>query len=153
MSDLNKAMLIGRLGRDPEGHAMPSGDKVASFSIATSEKWKDRETQEQKERTEWHKITVFGGLADVCLKYLKKGSQVFIEGSLRTREWTDKQGNKRYITEIVCQSMQMLGSKGDGSSGNRPPPPNERPASPQRNPSPSQAAGSSGGDRDDDIPF
>lgn len=147
-NDLNKVMLIGRLGRDPEMHTMPSGDQVANFSVATGSSWKDKETQEKQERTEWHRISVFGGLAKVCGQYLKKGSQVFIEGELRTREWTDKQNQKRFTTEIICQNMQMLGSKGDGAgaSANRPPPPQERPASA---PSRSQSRE----DFDDDIPF
>lgn len=146
-NDLNKVMLIGRLGKDPEMHAMPSGDQVANFSVATGSSWKDKETQEKHERVEWHRISVFGGLAKVCGQYLKKGSQVFIEGELRTRKWQDKQGQERYTTEIICQNMQMLGGKNDGAgAANKPPPPSERPAgAPGRSQKPE--------DFDDDIPF
>lgn len=117
MSDLNRWSGIGRLGQDPEVRQLTSGESVASFSIATTDKWKDKKTGEQQERTEWHRISVFGGLAKVCGDYLKKGSQVLIEGQLRTRKWTDKQGVERYTTEINCHNMQMLGGGKQAGEG------------------------------------
>lgn len=150
MSDLNKAMLIGRLGRDPETRKLDNGEDVANFSIATSEKWKDRETGEAKEKTEWHKISVFGGLARVCAQYLRKGSQVYIEGAIRTRKWQDKQGNDRYSTEIICREMQMLGSKPSGEAA--PAKPASNAATPSASGPPLQ--GRTGSDYDEsDIPF
>lgn len=112
MAGINKAILIGRLGRDPEVRYTPSGVAVANFSMATSEEWKDRETGEKQERTEWHKIVAWRRLGEICGEYLHKGSQVYIEGRLQTRDWEDRDGNKRYTTEVVAQSMQMLGSTG-----------------------------------------
>jgi len=112
LAGINKAILIGRLGRDPEVRYTPSGVAVANFSIATSEEWKDRETGEKQERTEWHKIVAWRRLGEICGEYLHKGSQVYIEGRLQTRAWDDRDGNKRYTTEVVAQSMQMLGSTG-----------------------------------------
>lgn len=112
MAGVNKAILIGRLGRDPEVRYTPSGVAVANFSIATSEEWKDRETGEKQERTEWHKIVAWRRLGEICGEYLHKGSQVYIEGRLQTRAWEDRDGNKRYTTEVVAQTMQMLGSAG-----------------------------------------
>jgi len=114
---VNKVILIGNLGADPETRAMPSGTSVANLRIATSESWKDRQSGEQQERTEWHRVALFGRLAEVASEYLRKGSQVYIEGSLRTRKWQDKQGNERYTTEIVANDMQMLGGRGGGASG------------------------------------
>jgi single-strand DNA-binding protein len=111
---INKVILIGNLGADPETRAMPSGTTVANLRIATSESWKDRQSGEQQERTEWHRVALFGRLAEVAAEYLRKGSQVYIEGSLRTRKWQDKQGNERYSTEIVANDMQMLGGRGGG---------------------------------------
>jgi len=114
LAGINKAILIGRLGREPEVRYTPSGAAVANFSIATSEEWKDRETGEKQERTEWHKIVAWRRLGEICGEYLHKGSQVYIEGRLQTRAWEDRDGNKRYTTEVVAQSMQMLGSVGKG---------------------------------------
>ena len=114
---VNKVIIVGNLGADPETRAMPSGTTVANLRIATSENWKDRQTGEQQERTEWHRVALFGRLAEVAAEYLKKGSQVYIEGSLRTRKWQDKQGNERYSTEIVANDMQMLGGRGGGGGG------------------------------------
>ena len=108
---VNKVILIGNLGADPETRAMPSGTTVANLRIATSESWRDKQTGEQQERTEWHRVALFGRLAEVAGEYLRKGSQVYIEGSLRTRKWQDKQGNDRYSTEIVGNDMQMLGGR------------------------------------------
>jgi single-strand DNA-binding protein len=121
-SGVNKVILIGRLGQDPEVHYMPSGDAVANISLATSESWKDKQGQIQ-ERTEWHKVTVFGKLAEICGEYLKKGAQVYFEGKLQTRKWTDQQGVEKYTTEIKVDGfdgkMQMLG--GGGKSDNQQP--------------------------------
>lgn len=109
MAGVNKVILVGNLGRDPEIRYTPNGVAVATFSIATSEEWKDRETGEKQERTEWHRIVAWRRLGEICGEYLHKGSQVYIEGRLQTREWEDRDGNKRYTTEIVAQNMQMLG--------------------------------------------
>ena len=114
MSGVNRVIIIGRLGQDPDVQYTPSGVAVAKFSVATSESWKNKDTGEKEEKTEWHRIVVWRRLAEVCGEYLKKGSQVYIEGKLQTRTWEDKEGNKRWTTEIVAQNMQMLGSKRDG---------------------------------------
>jgi single-strand DNA-binding protein len=114
---VNKVILIGNLGADPETRAMPSGTTVANLRIATSESWRDKQSGEQQERTEWHRVALFGRLAEVAGEYLRKGSQVYIEGSLRTRKWQDKQGNDRYSTEIVGNDLQMLGGRGGGAGG------------------------------------
>ena len=114
---VNKVILIGHLGADPETRAMPSGSSVANLRIATTESWRDKQSGEQQERTEWHRVALFGRLAEIASEYLKKGSQVYIEGSLRTRKWQDKQGNERFSTEIVGNEMQMLGGRGSGGGG------------------------------------
>ncbi len=115
---INKVILVGNLGADPETRAMPSGTTVANLRIATSESWRDKQSGEQQERTEWHRVALFGRLGEIAAEYLKKGSQVYIEGSLRTRKWQDKQGNERYTTEIVANDMQMLGgARGSGMGG------------------------------------
>jgi single-strand DNA-binding protein len=114
---INKVILIGNLGADPETRAMPSGSTVANLRVATSESWRDKQTGEQQERTEWHRVALFGRLAEIAGEYLKKGSQVYIEGSLRTRKWQDKQGNDRYSTEIIGDELQMLGGRGGGGGG------------------------------------
>jgi single-strand DNA-binding protein len=113
---INKVILVGNLGKDPESRSLPSGEAVTNITVATSDAWKDKTTGEQKESTEWHKVVFFKRLAEIAAQYLKKGSQVYIEGSLRTRKWTDKEGKDRYSTEIVAQEMQMLGSKPGGGS-------------------------------------
>ena len=113
---INKVILVGNLGADPETRAMPSGTTVANLRVATSESWRDKQTGEQQERTEWHRVALFGRLAEIAGEYLRKGSQVYIEGSLRTRKWQDKQGNERYSTEIVGNELQMLGGRG-GAGG------------------------------------
>jgi len=142
MAGINKVILIGRLGNDPEIRYTPSGAAVANFSIATSEEWKDKDSGEKKERTEWHRIVAWRKLGEICGEYLSKGKQVYVEGRLQTRSWDDKDGNKRYTTEIVASDVQFLGSR-DMSDGGR-----------------SQAgmgtdiAGAPGpGPEDDDIPF
>ena len=114
---VNKVILVGNLGADPETRAMPSGATVANLRIATSESWRDKTSGEQQERTEWHRVALFGRLAEVASEYLRKGSQVYIEGSLRTRKWQDKQGNERFSTEIVANDMQMLGGRGGTGGG------------------------------------
>ena len=114
---VNKVILVGTLGKDPETRYMPSGSAVTNMRIATNEQWKDKQTGEQQERTEWHSIAMFGRLAEIAAEYLRKGQQVYIEGKLRTRKWQDKEGKDRYTTEIVADEMQMLGSKGGGAAG------------------------------------
>jgi single-strand DNA-binding protein len=114
---VNKVILVGNLGADPETRAMPSGSSVANLRIATSESWRDKTSGEQQERTEWHRVALFGRLAEIASEYLRKGSQVYIEGSLRTRKWQDKQGNERYTTEIVGNDLQMLGGRSAGGGG------------------------------------
>jgi single-strand DNA-binding protein len=109
---VNKVILIGNLGRDPEVRYSPSGQAIANVTIATSESWKDKNTGEKQEKTEWHRVVFFGRLAEIAGEYLKKGSQVFVEGRLQTRKWQDKDGQDRYTTEIVANEMQMLGNRG-----------------------------------------
>jgi single-strand DNA-binding protein len=114
---INKVILIGHLGADPETRAMPSGMTVANLRLATTESWKDKQSGEQQERTEWHNVALFGRLGEIAAEYLRKGSQVYIEGRLRTRKWQDKEGRDRYTTEIVGSEMQMLGGRGGGAAG------------------------------------
>ena len=163
---VNKVILIGNLGADPETRAMPSGSTVANLRIATSESWQDKQTGEQQERTEWHRVALFGRLAEIAAEYLRKGSQVYIEGSLRTRKWQDKQGKERYSTEIVANEMQMLGGRGGGGGREARPAGGAaggggwrrqrrrwgRGAAPRIRIRPPSAA-SGGEDFDDDIPF
>ena len=160
---VNKVILIGHLGADPESRAMPSGSSVANLRIATTESWRDKQSGEQQERTEWHRVALFGRLAEIASEYLRKGSQVYIEGSLRTRKWQDKQGNERYSTEIVGNEMQMLGGRGGAGGGAGAPAagagaagaggaPRE-PMPDYAGPSGGGAAGGGGEDFDDDIPF
>ena len=150
---VNKVILIGHLGADPETKSMPSGTSVANLRVATSESYKDKQTNEWQERTEWHNVALFGRLAEVAGEYLRKGSQVYIEGRLRTRKWQDKQGNDRYSTEIIAGEMQMLGGRGGGGGSAAGGTGGE--AKPARTGAPEPAA--SGGERDtefdDDIPF
>ena len=117
MASVNKVILIGNLGADPETRSMPSGMTVANIRIATSESWKDKQSGEQKERTEWHHVALFGRLGEIAGEYLRKGAQVYIEGSLRTRKWQDKEGRDRYTTEVIANDMQMIGGRGGGGSG------------------------------------
>jgi single-strand DNA-binding protein len=141
---INKVILVGNCGKDPETRYMPSGGAVTNISIATAEGWKDKQTGETKERTEWHNVVFFNRLAEIAGEYLKKGSQVYVEGSLRTRKWQDKEGKDRYTTEIVASEMQMLGSRAGGSGGDYSSAPAE---SSQREPAMADDA------FDDDIPF
>ena len=124
MADLNKVQIIGRLGADPEVRQFPNGGAVANLSLATGESWKDKTTGEKKERTEWHRVAIFGKLADIAGQYLRKGSKVYLEGQLRTRKWQDNTGQDRYTTEVVVQGfggrMIMLDGKGDGQQSARP---------------------------------
>ena len=116
MASVNKVILVGNLGRDPEVRYSPDGSAIANFSVATTDTWKDKATGEKKENTEWHRIVFFGKTAEVVAQYLKKGSAVYVEGALRTRKWTDKEGQERYTTEIVGDRMQMLGGRGEGGA-------------------------------------
>jgi len=115
---VNKVILVGRLGTDPELKHTPSGSSVCNFSIATSESWTDKNSGQKNEKTEWHRIVVWGKQADLCNQYLAKGRQVFLEGKLQTRKWEDKDGNARYTTEIVCNQVQFLGAKSDAAPSN-----------------------------------
>jgi|SRR5690625_5028364 len=118
---VNKVILIGNLGRDPEVRYLPSGSAVANVTLATSESWRDRQTGEQQERTEWHNVAFFNRLAEIVGEYLRKGSKIYVEGSLRTRKWQGKDGVDRYTTEIIASEMQMLDSRGGGSAPARDP--------------------------------
>lgn len=146
MASVNKVIIVGNLGRDPEIKVFPSGDQVANVTIATTDKWKDKQSGEMKEATEWHRVVFNGRLAEIAGQYLRKGSQVYVEGSLRTRKWTDQSGVEKYSTEIRADHMQMLGSKSGGSDAPAP--------TPQRQaPPPAPPAGSGFDDMDDSIPF
>ena len=114
---INKVIIVGNVGGDPETRYMPSGSAVTNLTVATNESWKDKQTGEQKERTEWHRVAMFNRLAEVAAEYLRKGSQVYIEGKLRTRKWQDKNGQDRYTTEIIADEMQMLGGRGGSGGG------------------------------------
>lgn len=183
MASVNKVIIVGNLGKDPEMRAFPSGDQVANVTIATTDRWKDKQTGEMKEATEWHRVVFNGRLAEIVGQYLRKGSQVYVEGSLRTRKWTDQSGAEKYTTEIRADQMQMLGSRqgmgapgpaaGEGSYGGgyeqqpqqsqaprqyAAPAAAARPAAPapapRPAPAPAQPRASSGfDDMDDDIPF
>jgi len=111
---VNKVIIFGNLGQDPKTRYMPSGSAVTNFTVATNESWKDKQTGEQRDRTEWHRVAMFNRLAEIAAEYLRKGSQVYIEGKLRTRKWQGQDGNDRYTTEIIADEMQMLGGRGDG---------------------------------------
>ena len=144
---INKVILIGNLGADPEVKFMPSGEAVATLRLATSESWKDKNTGEQVERTEWHRVVLFRRLGEIAGEYLKKGSKVYIEGRLQTRKWQGQDGQDRYTTEIVASDMQMLDSRG-GGAGNF----NNQPSS-RSDDQPQAAAAGGFDDFDDDIPF
>ena len=150
---VNKVILVGNCGKDPETRFMPSGGGVTKISIATSESWKDKQSGESKERTEWHNVVFFGRLAEIAGEYLRKGSQVYIEGSLRTNKWQDKTGNDRYTTEVIASEMQMLGSRSGGDSYAPAQKQNEAQANhvPASQAAPAAAVVEDG--FDDDIPF
>jgi single-strand DNA-binding protein len=155
MASVNKVILIGNLGRDPEMRYMPSGDAIASLRIATTDKFKDR-NGEMQEQTEWHSVSFFGKTAEICGQYLKKGSSVYVEGSIRTRKWQDKEGNDRYTTEIRGDRMQMLGGRGGATGGEVPYDSEGIGAPPARGGGKPGQSGDSGGFAgmpDDDIPF
>ncbi len=143
---VNKVILIGNLGKDPEMRYTQNGTAVANFSIATTESWGGRDGGERQEKTEWHNIVAWARLAEICGQYLTKGRQVYIEGRIQTRQWEDRDGNTRYTTEIVAQNMQMLGSRGDSDFGGGGAPPGPGPSGPPQGPA-------DGGVNDDDIPF
>ena len=168
MASVNKVILIGNLGADPESRFAPSGDAICNIRLATTETWRDKNTGERREATEWHRVAFFGKLAEIAGQYLRKGSQVYIEGTLRTRKWQDKDGQDRYTTEIRADEMKMLGRREGGDAPMRGNDSGwDAPAAAPRNPAPaqrpqgqppaqSQPASSSGGgfgDFDDDIPF
>jgi single-strand DNA-binding protein len=156
MASVNKVILIGNLGADPEVRYMPSGDAVANLRIATTDTWKDKGGEKQ-ERTEWHRVSFFGRQAEICGEYLRKGSSVYVEGSLQTRKWQNKEGQDQYTTEIRGDRMQMLGGRGgsnsfevmDQDSGDSAPPPRKQQATASAKP----ASGGNINDIDDDIPF
>ena len=116
MASINKVIIVGHLGRDPENRYLPSGEQVTSIAVATTDRWRDKATGDMKEQTEWHRISFFGKLAEIAGQYLKKGSQVYVEGRIRTNKYTDRDGVERYQTQIIADTMQMLGSKQDGST-------------------------------------
>lgn len=162
---INKVILVGNLGADPEVRYMPSGEAVTNIRIATSETWKDQQTGQQQERTEWHAVVFYRKLAEIAGQYLRKGGKVYVEGSLRTRKWQDKNGLERYTTEIIANEMQMLDSKGAGGPGDAMQPPpgpppmmrtetgryNAPPAAPAQSAPPASYGGAD--DFDDDVPF
>ena len=153
---VNKVIIVGNLGKDPETRYMPSGSAVTNLTLATSESWKDKQTGENQERTEWHKVAMFGKLAEIAAEYLRKGSQVYIEGKLRTRKWQDKEGKDRWTTEIVADEMNMLGGKGGGASAGASAPGSAAASGGSGSGGGRAAVNDSGappGDFDDDIPF
>ena len=145
MRGVNKVILIGHLGQDPDVRAMPSGSSVANLSLATNEQWRDKNTGEQQERTEWHRLALFGRLAEIAGQYLRKGAPVYVEGRLRTRKWQDRDGHDRYSTEIVVNELQMLGGRGSTSQAGP-----DRPAPPAESRDPASRPDMP---FDDDIPF
>ncbi len=146
---VNKVILIGNLGNDPEVRYMPNGGAVANITVATSEQWKDKQTGEPQERTEWHRVVLYRRLAEIAGEYLRKGSKVYIEGRLQTRKWQDQNGNDRYTTEIIANEMQMLDSRGGGSASF-----NQQPPAQEGGSKPAGSAPAGGlDDFDDDIPF
>ena len=149
MAGVNRVIILGNLGAEPEIRQLPSGGAVTNVRIATSETWKDKNTGEKKEQTEWHRVIFFNRLAEIAGEYLRKGSKVYIEGALRTRKWQDKEGRDQYTTEIVAKEMQLLDSRQQDSA-----PRQERAPAPQRSPEPASNAGAGFEDWDDDqIPF
>jgi single-strand DNA-binding protein len=155
---VNKVILVGNLGADPDTRYMPSGKAVTNIRVATSESWKDRQTGDMQERTEWHSIVMYDKLGEIAAEYLRKGSQVYIEGKIRTRKWQDKEGKDRYTTEVIADQMQMLGSRGGG--GGAPSEPREPRSQSRQAPAEDRAAApvdeggaGGGGEFDDDIPF
>jgi single-strand DNA-binding protein len=153
MASLNKVILIGNLGKDPETRYLPNGDAVTNITLATTDTWKDKNSGEKKEATEWHRVVFFRRLAEIASQYLKKGSQIYVEGSLKTRKWQGQDGQDRYTTEIVADEMKMLGSR-TGGGGSSAAPYEEEGGYTSAPPAKSSGGGSSGGGfPDDDIPF
>ena len=155
---INKVILVGNLGADPDTRYMPSGKTVTNIRVATSESWKDKQTGDMQERTEWHSIVMYDKLGEIAAEYLRKGSQVYIEGKIRTRKWQDKEGKDRYTTEIIADQMQMLGGRGGGGAASEPREPRSSsrpaPATEDRSAAPvADEGGGGGGEFDDDIPF
>ena len=161
MASVNKVILVGNLGQDPEVRYLPSGGAVTNISIATTDTWKDKETGEKRERTEWHRVVFFARLAEIVGEYLKKGSQVYVEGRLQTKKWQDKEGRDRYTTETVAERMQMLGGRGGGGGGgssenydqSRPPASKDSGGGSGKAGGSGNAGGGAAEDFDDDIPF
>jgi single-strand DNA-binding protein len=154
---INKVILVGNLGADPDTRYMPSGKAVTNIRIATSESWKDKQTGDQQERTEWHSIVMYDKLGEIAAEYLRKGSQVYVEGKLRTRKWQDKEGKDRYTTEIIADQMQMLGGRGgaggSGSSSGGPSGGGDRERPSRQAPAEDRSPPADEGGFDDDIPF
>jgi single-strand DNA-binding protein len=155
MASVNKVILVGNLGADPETKYLPSGDAVTNIRIATTDRWKDKASGEMKEATEWHRIAFFGRLAEIAGEYLKKGSQVYVEGRIRTRKWQDKEGQDRYSTEIVADQMQMLGSRSGSGEPRSESPRSAEPKAAAAGAAPAGGARKGGkfDDMEDDIPF
>ena len=155
MASINKVILIGNIGKDPEIRYMPSGDAMVNLTLATTDSWKDKNGEKQ-ERTEWHRVAIFGKLAEIAGEYLKKGSQVYFEGSLKTRKWTNKEGQDQYTTEVIADKMQMLGGRGGSANMENNGPAESKPSrsnAPAQNNSQPKSSGNSFDDLDDDIPF
>jgi single-strand DNA-binding protein len=162
MASLNKVILIGNCGKDPEVRYAPSGDAIATITLATTETWKDKQSGERREQTEWHRVVFFGRLGEIVGQYVKKGSQLYVEGRLQTRKWQDKDGQDRYTTEIRADEMKMLGNRNAGQDGDQSPqqrpqqsaPQQRQQPAPQQRQQPAPAGGGGGfGEFDDDIPF
>jgi len=159
MASVNKVILIGNLGRDPETRSTPSGSQVCNVTIATSRNWKDKNSGDRVEETEWHRVVFYDRLAEIAGEYLRKGRPVYVEGRLKTRKWTDKDGVEKYTTEIIAEQMQLLGSReGMGSGPDEGGAPRERASAPQRpaagnRPAPASKSSTGFDDMDDDIPF
>ncbi len=154
MASVNKVIIVGNLGRDPETRYNPEGGAITNISVATTDTWKDKASGEKQERTEWHRVVFFNRLAEIAGEYLKKGSQVYVEGSLRTRKWKDKEGQERTTTEIVADRMQMLGSRqGSGDAGARERPSEAKEPVPAGEAMPAKKPAGKFDDMDDDIPF
>jgi single-strand DNA-binding protein len=145
---INKVILVGNLGQDPETRYLPSGKPVTNIRIATSDSWRDKQTGEQREQTEWHSVVMFERLAEIAAEYLRKGSQVYVEGRIRTRKWQDKEGKDRYTTEIIANEMQMLGGRAAGGGAETRMEPRSAPAAERASTAPGKDEGF-----DDDIPF
>jgi single-strand DNA-binding protein len=156
MASVNKVILVGRLGKDPEVRYLPDGGAVCNITLATSETWKDKTSGEKQEKTEWHRVTFYRKLAEIAGEYLKKGREIYVEGRLETRKWTDKEGRDRYTTEIIANEMQMLGSRPSGGSEAMESAPKAAAAEPAGGgvkPAAKKSGGASFDDMDDDIPF